>query len=131
MKLPIVGIVIVSPWVAWCRSQGVNVDIDPAFAEISIAHGLVALYLLGEAGGEHGAEIEHHNSVALFHDKAGIVFDEQYDAAGLCSHHLDLFAEAEDLGLVETGRGFVEQQERRGIDNRSCELHHPRNADRQ
>ena len=107
--LPFVGIVIVSRLVAWCRRQDLIVDVDLAFAKICIAHVLVALYLVGEAGGEHGAEIEYHNSVALFHDEACVVLDEQYDAAGLLAHRLDLFAEAEDLGFVETGSGFVEQ----------------------
>ena len=100
-------------------------------AEVGVAHGLVAWISSGRPVREHGAEVEHHDTVAVLHDEPGVVLDEEHGATGLVAHGLDLLAEPFGLGLVETRRRLVEQQQLRLVDDRARELDHPRDADRQ
>ena len=100
-------------------------------AEVGVAHGLVALDLVGQPFREDAPEVEDHDAVAVLHDEAGVVLDEEHRATGLVADGIDQVAEPFRFRLVETRRGLVEEQELRLVDDRTCELDHARDADRQ
>ena len=67
----------------------------------------------GRAFGDLAAEIEHDDLVGDRHHHRHVVFDEEDAQLELVPQRADQLAELVDLGMRETGRRLVEQQQTR------------------
>ena len=80
---------------------------------------------------ENLAEVEDDDPVALLHDEADVVLDEQDTAFTVAAYSLDLLAETRRLGLIEARRRFVEHEDLGVRDQGTRDLDHAREADRE
>src|SRR5438132_3273975 len=85
----------------------------------------VAADLVGRSVGDHRAQVEHHDPVALAHDEPHVVLHENDRAALLGPHPLQHPAQVLRLGILQPRRGLVQEEHPRGIDDGARQLQHP------
>ena len=82
-----------------------------AGAEIGLDHLGIALDLLGRAGGDAPAAVEHDDPVGDVHDHAHVVLDQHDGDAALLVHVEDVARHVFLLFLVHAAHRLVEQQQ--------------------